>query len=147
VSILIFGLYGVLTLFAYRTGLVDISFSRPGWLNAGFDMLILVLWYEVHFYLCHRLLHTKFLYKKVHLEHHRSYVSTPFSAFSFHWFEAVLLSSVMILAMFVYTFHVIVLILFPVVSLLFNNFGHMNYDLFPDWKGQNIITAIFTATR
>ena len=41
--------------------------------------LVLLLWWDFHFYWTHRLLHTKWLFKYVHKVHHESYNPDPFS--------------------------------------------------------------------
>jgi Delta7-sterol 5-desaturase len=130
ISIGVFGAYGALTLFLQRVGWVEILWTySPG--RFLLDMVLLTLWNEVHFYLCHALLHTPWLYKRVHRLHHLSVVPTPFSTYSFHWFEAVLLSSVMVLYMLFAPLSMGAIILFPALSLFMNNIGHMNYAVFP----------------
>jgi sterol desaturase/sphingolipid hydroxylase (fatty acid hydroxylase superfamily) len=50
-------------------------------------MLLIPLWREVHFYWVHRLIHTPFLYKKVHALHHRNTNPGPWSGLSMHPIE------------------------------------------------------------
>jgi Delta7-sterol 5-desaturase len=130
VSIAVFGVYGSLTLWLQRQGWIEILWIYSPW-RLILDLFLLTLWNEVHFYLCHALLHKPWFYKKVHRQHHLSVVPTPFSTYSFHWFEAVLLSSVMLVYMAVLPLSMGAIILFPVLSLFMNNIGHMNYAVFP----------------
>jgi lathosterol oxidase len=128
VSIAIFAGYGVLIVDAYRAGLVNVVWEAS-WLRIATDIVILFLWNEVHFFACHRLLHTRWLYRHVHRIHHESIVPTPFSTYSFHWIESFLLGSVMIVAMLLRTFSIWALLALPVFSILFNTIGHWNYNL------------------
>lgn len=86
--------------------------------------LALILWNDLHFYVIHRLLHKHF--KKLHAPHHRSRVATPFSAYSMSVAEAVLLGSVMPLAMLAHDFSLIALLLLPVWSITINALAHSN---------------------
>jgi lathosterol oxidase len=129
ISIAIFGAYGALTLEAWRIGVVTIVFE-PSWRKLGMDVMILLIWNEVHFYVMHRLLHTRWLFRNVHRIHHESAVPTPFSTYSFHWVESILLGSVMILPMLVHPFSAAALLALPIVSILLNTIGHWNYNLF-----------------
>jgi len=134
VSIALFGGYGVLTLFGWRAGFWEVSAARP--LPVLAEVAFLVLWNELHFYVIHRLLHVPVLFRWIHREHHRAIRPTPWSTFAMHPIEALLLGSVMVLVMPFHAFSWLTLLVFPVVSLVLNNIGHMNYDVAPgvsDW--------------
>jgi lathosterol oxidase len=140
VSIAIFAVYGVISVLAERRGVITINW-HPAPFTILVNLVLLTLWNEVHFYACHRFLHTRWLYRKVHAVHHRSIVPTPFSTFSFHWFEATLLSSVMILALLVWPLDIITIVIFPGISLIGNSIGHMNYAVFLDKSESELLAA------
>lgn len=142
VSIGIFALYGVLTIALERNGWLVIQW-KFGVSDFIIDLLVIALWNELHFYACHALLHRKWFYRTIHREHHRSSIPTPFSTFSFHWVEAVMLSSVMILLMPFWHLNIGVILFFPVLSLVYNNIGHMNYAVFP----QHRLGGFFSSCR
>ena len=131
-SIIVFGLYGVLIVYCYRNGFVSMTFENN--YQIFISLLILIIWNEFHFYLCHKLMHTKHLVK-FHRIHHKSVVVTPFSTYSFHLTESILLGSVMILPMFVYEFELIALVIFPIFHLFFNSLGHSNVKLIKSTLG------------
>jgi lathosterol oxidase len=130
VSIAIFGGYGVLTAIGARAGLWVVLPSRSAG-GVALELAFLVLWNDLHFYAIHRLLHGRWLFQHVHREHHRAIRPTPFSTYAMHPLEALLLGSVMVLVQPFHAFSVPTLLLFPLVSLVMNNLGHMNYDLVP----------------
>lgn len=132
----------LLSIFIFGTGLIfPWGLLQLGWaqINSSFSLIgifaeifILVVWNEVHFYINHRLLHTAFL-KRFHLPHHRSLTTTPWSTYSFHPVEAIMLGNVILLPMLVYDFHFYSLMSVPIFSIVFNNIGHSNYDFLPDF--------------
>lgn len=139
-SITIFAGYGTLTVWAERVGAVAIIWApSPGRILLG--LVVLTLWNELHFYGCHRLLHTRWLYRTVHVVHHRSVVPTPFSTYSFHPVEAAMLSSVMILLLLVWPLDIVTIVVFPLVSLIANSIGHMNYAVFPAKHSGELLAA------
>jgi sterol desaturase/sphingolipid hydroxylase (fatty acid hydroxylase superfamily) len=131
VAIGIFAIYGMLTIKALESGLINVDWT-PNWALLPLEILVLTLWNELHFFACHRLLHTKWLFRTVHHAHHRSVVTTPYSTYSMHWFEAVLLGSVMITAMAMHAFSYVALACLPLISILINVVSHSNYELFPN---------------
>jgi len=126
VSVAIFGLLGGTTFLLLRGGWLHVtgSVSLSHWI---IEVAVLFLWNELHFYFSHRLMHSKTLYKKIHLEHHRSVVVTPFSVYRFHWLEALMLGTVMPLAMVFHAFSIWSLLMLPPLSLLWNLVGHSNF--------------------
>ena len=125
-SITVFGLYGLLIVLCYRNEIVSIAFENDYMIFL--DLLILAIWNEVHFYLGHKLMHTK-LFIGIHRTHHKSVVVTPFSTYSFHPIESVIFGTVMILPMLLIEFELVALVIFPVYSLFFNTLGHSNVKL------------------
>ncbi|AOB24858.1 MULTISPECIES: sterol desaturase family protein [Bordetella] len=128
-SVLIFGLGMV-----FPWGLVQLGWARlddnAGPWRIAAEILALVIWNDVHFWINHRLLHTRLL-RRFHLPHHRSVVTTPFSTYSFHPIEALMLGNVILLPMVVHDFSFWSLLSVPLFSLFFNCVGHANYDFFP----------------
>ena len=82
--------YESVTLWLFANGHIHmLQWSRhPVWIV--FIMLLIPLWREVHFYWVHRLIHTPFLYKKVHALHHRNTNPGPWSGLSMHPMEHIL---------------------------------------------------------
>jgi lathosterol oxidase len=125
-SIVMFGLLAGVTFLLLRAGWLRVTGAVSVYRWAA-EVVVLFLWNELHFYLSHRLMHSKTFYKKVHLEHHRSVVVTPFSVYRFHWLEALVLGAVMPMAMIFHTFSIWSLLMLPPLSLLWNLVGHSNY--------------------
>jgi hypothetical protein len=105
--------------------------ARPdaGWRQIALEILVLAVWNDVHFWVNHRLLHTRWL-RRFHGPHHRSFVTTPWATYSFHPIEALMLGNVILLPMVVHDFSFWSLAAVPVFSLFFNCVGHSNYDFF-----------------
>ncbi|WP_222846759.1 sterol desaturase family protein [Chitinolyticbacter meiyuanensis] len=116
-------------------GLLQLGWARlaidPPWWQTAIEIAVLLVWNEVHFYLNHWLLHTRWL-RRFHAPHHRSVVVTPWATYSFHPVEAVMLGNVILLPMLLHDFSVWALAAVPLFSLLFNSIGHSNYDFLPD---------------
>lgn len=104
------------------------------------ETLILILWNDVHFYAVHRVLHAKF--KKWHASHHLSVTATPFAAYSMSSWEAMLLGSVLPIAMLFHHFSLVALILLPVWSIFINTLAHSNCDLFPKANEHSLFNLI-----
>lgn len=128
-SIVLFGIGALLPWWLLVSGWASLA-ADPSWWRIGLEIIALFLWNELHFYACHRLLHTKPL-RRFHASHHRSITPTPFSSYAFHPVEALLLGSVPIIPMLLHDFSLTALLMLPVMSIVLNTFGHSNYTLRP----------------
>jgi sterol desaturase/sphingolipid hydroxylase (fatty acid hydroxylase superfamily) len=133
VSILIFALQAIFIQLAYTKGWATINWKINGFTLLP-QILILFLWNEIHFFTCHWSLHRKWFFRRVHVVHHRSLSPTPFSIYSFHWFEAFLLGTVIFPPLLLYPFQYAAILSLPLLSILLNVLGHWDYDLFPHQK-------------
>ena len=121
--------------------------SRYGWLYFWGVFPLLLLIHDTYFYWMHRLIHHPRLFKLVHLVHHRSVNPSPWAAYAFHPMEAVLESLIFVIFLFtipITTWH---LLIFFVISLLYNVYGHLGYELYPagfnkHWAGKWLNTSI-----
>jgi len=138
-TILLFGLSIVFVWGAYQIGWIDIS-SDASVIQILLEMLILVLWNDLHFYFLHRFLHIKL--KKTHVTHHKSVTATPFTAYSMSSLEALLLGSVLPTAMLLHDFAAAALIFLPLWSILINTLSHSNCDFFPHAKEGSLLGFI-----
>ena len=126
VSILIFGVGVVLPWGLLQLGWAQLA-RDPSAVRVALEIAVLFFWNELHFYGCHRLLHTRLL-RRFHADHHRSHVPTPFSTYAFHPVEALLLGSVPLIPMLLHDFSFQALLCLPVLSILLNSLGHANYE-------------------
>ncbi|WP_211371928.1 sterol desaturase family protein [Marilutibacter maris] len=129
-SILVFGLGLVVPWGLLRLGWARLAVEPSPW-QIAIEIVVLFLWNELHFYLNHRLLHTRPL-RRFHAMHHRSHVPTPWSTYAFHPVEAAMLGSVPLLPMLAHDFSFAALMTLPVLSIVLNNLGHGNYEASAD---------------
>jgi Delta7-sterol 5-desaturase len=134
VSILIFGVGIVLPWQMVVQGWAAVFPSNPP-ARLALELLGLLVWNDVHFYAVHRTLHHPRLLRAVHAAHHQSVVTTPWSTYAFHPVEALLLGSVLLPPMLVWSFTPAALMLLPVLSLTYNVIGHANCRALPQrWR-------------
>jgi sterol desaturase/sphingolipid hydroxylase (fatty acid hydroxylase superfamily) len=134
----------------FGTGMIfPWGFLQLGWAHLtpdasatriALEILALVIWNDVHFWINHRLLHTRWL-RRYHGPQHSSVVVTPFSTYSFHPLESIMLGNVILLPMVVHDFSFWSLLSVPLFSLFFNSIGHSNYDFFPTVSSRNWLAA------
>ena len=83
--------YEVTTYWLFANGLLGIvplaSNSVGFWVWFGVLLLLMPVIHSTHFYLGHRLLHCKSLYKSVHRIHHNNFEVGPWSGLAMHPFE------------------------------------------------------------
>ncbi|RZS35884.1 sterol desaturase/sphingolipid hydroxylase (fatty acid hydroxylase superfamily) [Corticibacter populi] len=138
-SILIFGTGMIVPWGFVQVGWAQFA-EQAGALRMALEVAVLMIWNDVHFWINHRLLHTRAL-MRFHRDHHRSVRTTPWSTYSFHPVEALMLGNVILLPMVVHDFHFWSLAAVPVLSLLLNVVGHSNYEFFPSVSDTHPLAA------
>lgn len=130
--IFFFPLYG-LALFAidHNYGLSYQNISEFGWPYFFISFILMLLFHDFFYYWLHRLLHIRFLFKKIHSVHHYSTNPTILTCFAFHPIEAILLSAWPLLFVFVIPLCLPALVIFGFVMHGFNFVGHLGYEFFP----------------
>ncbi len=135
-SIIIFGFSSWPLIFLIREGRITLLPDTVP--NVIIGLAVFTLWNEIHFFVIHRIMHLPYFMRRVHAIHHRSVTPTVYSVYSFHWLEALLLSTVSLtIAPFV-AFSPVAIGLYPLVSVLLNYAGPCNYRFGsghgPAWK-------------
>lgn len=87
--------------------------------------------HDAYFYWIHRLMHHPWFFKIVHLVHHLSTNPSPWTAYAFHPFEAVLEACFLLLAAFTLPIHKTTFGLFMLFQIIYNVYGHLGYELYP----------------
>jgi len=91
---------------------------------------LILLMHGAYFYRVHRLIHTRALFSWIHLVHHRSTSPCPWTAYSFP-LEAAIESLIFVISLFTQPVHSVLLTLFFVMSLVYNVYGHLGFELYP----------------
>jgi sterol desaturase/sphingolipid hydroxylase (fatty acid hydroxylase superfamily) len=89
--------YEVLYMWALANGRLPVlaATRHPVWFVAMF--LLIPLWREAHFYVIHRLIHWRPLFRTVHRIHHFNYNPGPWAGMAMHWVELLLYFSVVLI--------------------------------------------------
>ena len=102
-----------------------------GWLYFFLAFPIMAFFHDTYFYWMHRLLHTKLLYKHLHLTHHLSTNPSPWAASSFSIGEAIVEVGIFVIFIFTLPMHKVHLFFFFLFSFVYNAYGHLGYELYP----------------
>ncbi len=87
--------------------------------------------HDTWFYFIHRAMHHPWLFKHVHLIHHRSTNPSPWTAYAFHPLETVLESAILPIIAFTLPVHVSAIIFFFLFQIAFNVYGHLGFEILP----------------
>ena len=141
-------MHALILMAALLLGLFD---ARGLW-SFVYTLVLTALWAEIWHYASHRAMHLKSLHW-IHAEHHRSRLSSPFTALSFSFTEKLIFDLGMIGGM------ALVGLLLPlnwfgvamwfVLYLIINSYGHANYEIrgetFMKIKGTVLTSTVYHA--
>ena len=116
-----------------RTGYAQLYHQADayGWLWFWLQIPVVLLIQDWYFYWMHRIVHTDRFYNHVHKTHHLSTNPSPFAALAFHPFEAFLEIAIFVILILIIPLHVTAILAAGVLSLVYNVYGHMGYEIMP----------------
>ncbi len=131
----IFGIVGIGVFVASKMGYTKIysEISQYGYAYFFLSIAIAILIHDVYFYFAHRLMHHKWLFKKVHSVHHQSTNPSPWASFSFHPLEAVLEAAIVPILVVIMPIHPLAIVSFMFFMTFMNVLGHLGVELYPNW--------------
>jgi sterol desaturase/sphingolipid hydroxylase (fatty acid hydroxylase superfamily) len=97
------------------------------WVVAG------VLFNDAWFYGWHRLLHHPRLFRHIHAVHHASVDVNPFTSYSFHAIEAIVLGAWIVPAAVLLPIPMAALGVLQIIGLANNVMAHLGYEFLPAW--------------
>ncbi len=124
-----FELIGNPAISPYTTRYADIH--TYGWVYYFLLFPVMFFMHDTYFYFTHRLMHHKRLFKWFHLVHHQSVNPSPWAAYAFHPLEAVVEAGIVVVFLFTIPIHRSHLIIFFLMMILYNVYGHLGYELYP----------------
>jgi sterol desaturase/sphingolipid hydroxylase (fatty acid hydroxylase superfamily) len=107
------------------------NISAYGWLYYFLLYPVLFFVHDTYFYFAHRLMHHPKLFRWVHLIHHKSVNPSPWAAYAFHPLEAFVEASVLFVFVFSFPIHFTHLLIFFLMMIIYNVYGHLGYELYP----------------
>jgi Delta7-sterol 5-desaturase len=110
---------------------LDASTIGWPWIVATFAGLL--IFNDAWFYFWHRTLHHPKLFRLVHAVHHKSVDVNPFSSYSFHWFEGLILGAWILPVALFMPIYLPMLGVLHGVGLANNVMSHLGYEFLPRW--------------
>lgn len=123
----------------------DIDEYGYPYLFLSFFLMLFI--HDTWFYWWHRLMHHPILFKHVHLVHHKSTNPSPWTAYAFHPFEAIIEVGIHPLLAFTLPIYTPALGLFFIFQIFYNVYGHLGFEIYPKgfqkhWLGKWINTSV-----
>lgn len=132
ISMSIFGVMASLT-FSVLTPFTQLYFDITERSNLYFwsSIIVMVFIHDTYFYWTHRFMHLPFIYRHVHLTHHRSTNPSPWTAYSFHPLEAVIEAGIIFVIAVLIPAHPLAIIIFFLFQIIYNVYGHLGFEIMP----------------
>jgi Delta7-sterol 5-desaturase len=121
----------------YTTFYTEIKQYSMWWFWFAFPCMLFL--HDAYFYITHRLMHHKILFKWFHLVHHKSTNPSPWAAFAFHPLEAVVEAGIIVVFLFTIPVHLFHLFFFFLFMMVYNVYGHLGWELYPKGFSKSLI--------
>jgi sterol desaturase/sphingolipid hydroxylase (fatty acid hydroxylase superfamily)/uncharacterized protein (DUF2147 family) len=132
-TVLIFSIIGYGVFNAERAGLTLMyhDIAEYGVVYLIGSLIFAIVFHDFYFYWTHRLMHHKKLFRYVHRVHHESTNPSPWAAYSFHPWEAVIQAMVVPILFVTLPMHDLTLFIFLTYMIIRNVIGHLGFEIFP----------------
>jgi len=146
VSSSIYALPGAIVLESFKAGntsiYTDIA-GVSGWLYLPLSIFIYLFIHDTYFYWTHRAMHHPKLFYATHFTHHRSRQPTPWAAFSFHPWEAIISAWILPLTTFFIPIHAGAVFFLLIFMTLCSVINHAGWEIFPKFLTDGLFGKIF----
>jgi sterol desaturase/sphingolipid hydroxylase (fatty acid hydroxylase superfamily) len=105
-----------------------------------FSIFAFIFLHDAYFYWSHRLMHHKKIYKHVHLIHHKSINPTPWAAYAFHPYEAVMQVLILPIMVFLIPLHPLAILVWGLYQSALNVGGHLGFEVFRKGFTERLVT-------
>ena len=119
---------------------------KHGWAWLLLSLPVALVLHDFYFYWTHRLLHTRWLFRRVHGVHHRSRNPSPWAAFSFHPLEALIQGLALPLILLAMPLNEYVVIAFAIHQIVRNAHGHAAVETLPRGFARHWLGRLFVTT-
>jgi len=152
-TVFFFGVTTMATVIGLEAGVIRFDDGGASALVIALQFALIVLLHDAYFYWAHRAMHSKALFKATHMHHHKSRTPTPWTAYSFSAWEAVIEAAFMPLVLLTmslmgYAMAGFAVFLFLWHMIIRNVMGHAGHELFPaGWVDNPLTDWISTTTH
>ena len=115
------------------------NISDYGWFYYFLAYPIMFIMHDTYFYWTHRIMHHKTLFNLMHLVHHKSTNPSPWAAYAFHPLESIVEVGIFIVFLFTIPVHTTHIIIFFLLSIMYNIYGHLGWELYPKGFSKSLI--------
>ena len=112
-----------------------------GWTYFLGSIVLMAVLHDSYYYWAHRLMHSKLVFRHIHLVHHRFTNPTPFACYAFHPFEGVVEIAIIGLLLLLMPIHSLALAIYIVIQTVLNVISHLGYEFYPAWISRWFITS------
>ncbi|RYZ49867.1 MAG: sterol desaturase family protein, partial [Chitinophagaceae bacterium] len=132
----------------YKNGhtTIYLDIKTHGWFYFFISIVAMIVLHDAYFYWTHRLLHTPWFMKHIHVVHHRSVNPTPLAAYAFHPLEALLEGSLAFLFVTVFPVHIFAFTFVTLLVLLLNVLGHSGFEFVSQPFRSGKVGSLFTSS-
>lgn len=145
ISSVIFAFTGALLFFLYRNGFTNIytELSLNDLWYFPLSLILVLLIHETYYYWIHRWMHIPSIYKRVHKVHHDSLAPSPWTAFSFHPWEALLEALILPIVLIFIPLHFSMLLFYLFFMTLSSVINHLDIEIYPEKFQKSYIGRLF----